>query len=107
MIVATFSSRGEKWTAFTICGHAGFARAGRDIVCAAVTSGVELTANTLTDVLHVPARVEVGKDRVAFEMNEPDDRAVPLIEGLYRHLRLIAEQYPECVRVVRAKGTRD
>ncbi len=103
MITAIFSSSDAHWRAFAVRGHAGFAESGRDIVCAAVTSATELAVNTVTDVLCVPAKVCVEEDSVALWLDRPDVQAQALIEGLYRHLCLLAEQVPGCIRVLRVR----
>lgn len=104
MITAVFSSSGGQWRAFAVHGHAGFAESGHDIVCAAVTSSVELAVNTMTDVLHAPAKVRVGKDSVVLWLDRPGEETGRLVEGLYRHLCLLKEQAPGCVRVVRLRA---
>ena len=43
-------------------GHTGYAEAGSDIVCAAVTSAVRLAECTINDVLHGGAVVAVGSN---------------------------------------------
>ena len=100
MITAVFSSSGTDRRAFVIRGHAGFADAGQDIVCAAVTSCVELAVNTITDILCAPAKVRVEENSVALWLCEPGGEAGWLVEGLCRHLRLLEEQAPGFVRVV-------
>ena len=46
-------------TGFSAHGHADTAPYGEDIVCAAVSSACLLTANTITEVLHLPAAAEM------------------------------------------------
>ena len=48
MIYAEFFTRQEKLYGFKISGHAGYADKGEDIVCASVSSAVQLVANTIT-----------------------------------------------------------
>ena len=38
-------------TGFTCKGHSGYAEAGSDIVCAAITSAIRMTECALNDVL--------------------------------------------------------
>ena len=42
MTTVTFYTEGRRITGFDASGHSGFAEAGEDIVCAAVTSTVRL-----------------------------------------------------------------
>ena len=44
---------------FHVYGHSGYAEAGEDIVCAAISSAVYMVINTITDIMHIDADVEV------------------------------------------------
>ena len=69
MIRAEFFSQAGRLTGFTVSGHAGYADAGEDIVCAAVSSAVQLTANGITEVLGMKARVTAKGDTVSLKMD--------------------------------------
>ena len=73
MISVTFRMREGSLTGFTVSGHAGAGSAGRDIVCAAVSSAVYMAANTVTDVLHCPADITVGDGLLSLDI--PGDAA--------------------------------
>ena len=49
MIRAEFYESDGLMSGFTFSGHAGYAESGSDVVCAAVSSAVQLTANLLED----------------------------------------------------------
>ena len=53
MIRVTLHSRGDQITGFECRGHAGFDRAGRDIVCAAVSVLTTTCVNALETVAGV------------------------------------------------------
>ena len=53
---------------FSVSGHAGYADAGEDIVCAAVSSAVQLTANGITEILGLSASVEAEGDTVSLRL---------------------------------------
>ena len=55
MIRVEFTKSGELLTSFSVSGHAGYDDYGHDIVCASVTSAVQLTANGITEVLKLLA----------------------------------------------------
>ena len=86
---------------FCITGHAGAGSAGEDVVCAAVSSAAYLTANTVTDILHVPAQVHVQEGRM--ELRLPQE-AVALCQtalaGLQLHLQALQEQYPKRIQLM-------
>ena len=59
MTTITFRSQGSRITGFDVQGHSGYAEAGADIVCAAITSAVRLVETTVNDVLGLAASVKV------------------------------------------------
>ena len=59
MISIDFFAAQGALTGFSAHGHADTAPYGEDIVCAAVSSACLLTANTITEVLHLPAAAEM------------------------------------------------
>ena len=100
MITADFTRKDGRLSAVSISGHAGFGEKGEDIVCASVTSAVQLTANTLTEVLSVPAEVTGLENMVRVILPEGCGE-VPcrLLLGLQIHLGLLAEDYPGTIRL--------
>lgn len=96
MIRAEFRLQKKMIAGFAVSGHAGAGEAGNDIVCAAVSSAVYLTANTITDVIAVPARVRVddgGRMRLSLETEDlPVCQTV--LRGLELHLKSLSQQYP-------------
>ena len=63
MTTVTFRSQGSRVIGFDVQGHSGYADAGADIVCAAITSAVRLVETTVNDVLGVAASIKAGKPR--------------------------------------------
>ena len=57
MITVTFKTNGNLICGFTVSGHSDYAQEGSDIVCAAVSSAVIMSANTITEVQHINADV--------------------------------------------------
>ncbi|TCL43551.1 ribosomal-processing cysteine protease Prp [Harryflintia acetispora] len=105
MIVARFFCREGRPRGFTVSGHAGYAEAGSDIVCAAATSAVQLVCNTITDVLCEEAQVTVEEDRVTLRLDgEECAAAQSLLEGLYLHLNILREQYPGHVKATKVEN---
>ena len=65
MITVRFQKSGSRLRAFSISGHAGYADAGQDIVCASVTSAVQLTANAITEQFGERAAVTVEENQIS------------------------------------------
>ena len=55
MTTVVFRMEGDRITGFEARGHSGYAEAGADIVCAAVTSAIRLVEATVNDVLGLAA----------------------------------------------------
>ena len=86
---------------FDAHGHTGYADAGEDIVCAAVSSAAYLTANTITDILHIPAEIDVGEGEMRLRIREEKDlsRCRDCLAGFRLHMTGLEEQYPDCISV--------
>lgn len=81
-------------------GHAGFAEAGRDIVCAGVSSALQLTANAITDSFGIPAKVTVRENQVRIRLPEGAfPTAEKLLEAFRAHLTALAEDYPDAIQL--------
>ena len=52
----------DRITGFSVSGHSGYAEAGKDIVCAAVSAIVTMAEATINDVCGAKAKVRVGED---------------------------------------------
>ena len=107
MITAEFYLQEEKLIGFSVRGHAGFADLGRDIACASVTSAVEMAANRITEILKIPAAVELFENEVKLllpqsgkEPGESSREGFAFIQALRLHLELLAREFPENIRII-------
>lgn len=90
-------------TGFSCQGHSGCAEAGRDIVCAAVTSAVRLVECTINDVLHAGAEVRIDEKTAAITLRLPAagvPGAEPILEGLALYLCELSKEYPDYLTVL-------
>ena len=71
MTTVTFHMEGSRITGFEARGHSGYAPAGGDIVCAAVTSAVRLVECTVNDVMGLRAAVKVNEKSAAISLRLP------------------------------------
>ena len=102
MIYADFLVlRGGRTVGFSLSGHAEAGEPGQDIVCAAVSSAAYLIANTITEVLHVPA--EVSEDDGEMRLLIREEKYLSLcrncFEGFRLHMTALEEQYPDNISV--------
>jgi len=107
MTTATFFTDGKRIVGFDISGHSGYAEAGSDIVCAAVTSAVRLTEATINDVFGLAASVRVREKngsislRIPGGLSDRDEHAVQgLLSGLMLYFSELHDEYPDHVEVL-------
>lgn len=100
MIRVEFTKSGELLTSFWVSGHAGYDDYGHDIVCASVTSAVQLTANGITEVLKLPAKVDVEENLIRVTLpSRQREKGQPFLQALLLHLRLLAQDYEGTIQV--------
>lgn len=89
-----------KLKGFSIKGHAGYEMAGKDIVCAAVSSAAYMTTNTISEVIRADAQIEADEGDMYVSVAKKDiDACAVLLEGLKLHLQSLEEQYPGNINV--------
>lgn len=99
MVKAEFYKTNGTFSGFRISGHTGYAPRGRDIVCAAVSSAVQLTVNILYEF---KIGVKTSSDGGAVECivkNAGDDISQRIIKQLIHHFELILEEFPKTIKI--------
>ena len=94
-------------TGYRAQGHTGYAEAGEDIVCAAVSALTQTTLNGLTNVLKAPVMFEIDDEAALLEARlTPQateaqvEAAQLLLKTLLEGLRAIERSYPRNVRII-------
>lgn len=88
---------------FTIEGHAGYAPKGQDIVCAAVSALYETLLESFEQLAPNDWYKEIVDDTVEYRFDEDLSMVgMTLIESFFIGVGMIAEAYPECVKIVQA-----
>ena len=107
MTTVTFHSAGGRLDGFAVGGHSGYAEAGSDIVCAAVSAAVGLTECTVNEVMGLGAAVKADEKRARFSLKLPpalnessDDLCQALLTGLMVYLQTLGEEYPDNLTVL-------
>lgn len=107
MTTVTFLTEGKRVAGFEAVGHSGYAEAGADIVCAALTSAVRLVEATVNDVLGLSAGVRVREEdaRISFRLpgglsGPAEDVCQALLTGMMVYLTQLHEEYPENIEVL-------
>ena len=107
MTTVSFHMEGDRIVGFTVKGHSGYAEAGSDIVCAAVTSAVRLTECAVNDVLGLGATVKVKERDASVSLRIPgglsqtsESTCQTLLTALMVYLTELHGEYPENIIVV-------
>ncbi len=88
---------------FQVSGHSGYAREGRDIVCAAVSSAVGLTECAVSDVLKISADIRIEEKDAFFSLKVPASEASRdcrvVFEAFAVHMTAIKQEYPHYIDI--------
>lgn len=98
MIRAEFYESQGLLTGFSFSGHSGYADAGEDIVCAAVSSAVQLTANILEELGYQPD-ITVGENSIECMVGKSADVSSRILNTLKVHFESILEEFPETINI--------
>ena len=106
MITIKLFKKGETITGFDVSGHSGYAEAGSDIVCAAVSSAVELVETIINDSFKASSDVTVEPEnaRVKLLLLKTCDKCVAVLEGFARHMKALSEEYPMYIKVLEVQS---
>ncbi len=105
MIHACFQEQQQSLVGVSICGHAAYADAGQDIVCAAVSILTTTCVNAMESVAGVVPQLSGGKDGELGAMlpsGLPADKlhdCQVLLRALGQGLTDLSEGYPRYVRL--------
>ncbi|MCR4806489.1 MAG: ribosomal-processing cysteine protease Prp [Lachnospiraceae bacterium] len=93
MITAKVIKHNGNYRSFSCEGHAGFAQAGQDVICSAVSMLVINTANSL-DTLTDNRLMASDEGFIRWEfVNSPDDKGKLLMDSLVLGLSEIEKKY--------------
>ena len=107
MTTVTFRMEGDRITGFDSKGHSGYAEAGSDIVCAAITSAIRLVEATVNDVLGLAASVKVREEDTSISLRLPgglaptaESTCQSLMTGLMVYFAQLHDEYPDNIEVL-------
>ncbi|MBQ1187037.1 MAG: ribosomal-processing cysteine protease Prp [Clostridia bacterium] len=86
---------------FSVKGHCSANvndEAGR-LVCAAVSSAVYLTANTITEVVGDKADITEKDGEMTVRVSSVSEHTKTVLQGFKIHILQLSEQYPNCIKV--------
>ena len=100
-----FFTEDERITGFTISGHSGYAEAGQDIICAAISAVVTMAEATITDVCGAKAKVRVKEEDARVTLTLPascdeEDAVQAVLAGMLLTLAGMRDDYPDFIEVL-------
>ena len=100
-----FFTEGDRITGFSISGHSGYAEAGQDIVCAAISAVVTMAEATINDVCGAKAKVRVKDEQARITLTLPaicdeEDSVQAVLAGLMLYLCSLRDDYPDYIEVL-------
>ena len=100
-----FFRENERITGFSVSGHSGYAEAGQDILCAAITAAVTLTEAIINDVCGGKAKVRVKEQDARITLTLPascdeEESVQAVLAGMLVTLCGIRDDYPDYIEVL-------
>ena len=100
-----FFTEGERITGFSVSGHSGYAEAGADIVCAAVSAVVTMAEATINEVCGAKAKVRVKDEQARVTLTLPtscdeEDAVQAVLAGMMLTLCSLRDDYPDYIEVL-------
>ena len=100
-----FFMEADRITGFSVCGHSGYAEAGSDIVCAAVSAVVAMAEATINDVCGAKAKVRVKNEDARVTLTLPascdeEESVQAVLAGMMLYLCSLRDEYPDYIEVL-------
>lgn len=107
MTTVTFHSADSRLDGFVVEGHSGYAEAGADIVCAAISAAVGMTECTINEVMGLGAAVKAKEKSARISLKLPpalnedsENLCQTVLTGLLVYLQAMGEEYPDNLTVL-------
>jgi len=105
MTKCEFFTENDRITGFSVSGHSGYAEAGADIVCAAISAIVTMAEATINDVCGAKAKVRVKEQDARITLTLPascdeEESVQAVLAGMLITLCNLREQYPDYIEVL-------
>ena len=101
-----FFTEDDRITGFSVSGHSGYAEAGSDIVCAAISAVVSLVEATIIDVCGAKAKVRVREQenaRITLTLPascDEEESVQAVLAGMMLTLCSMRVAYPDNIEVL-------
>ncbi len=100
-----FFMEDDRITGFSVSGHSGYAEAGADIVCAAISAIVSMAEATINDVCGAKAKVRVKDEQARITLMLPtscdeEETVQAVLAGMMITLCNMRDDYPDYIEVL-------
>ena len=100
-----FFTAEDRITGFSVSGHSGYAEAGEDIVCAAISAVVTMAEATINDVCGAKAKVRVKEEDARITLTLPsscdeEESVQAVLAGMLLTLCSLRDDYPDYIEVL-------
>ena len=100
-----FFTAEDRITGFSISGHSGYAEAGSDIVCAAISATVTMAEATINEVCGAKAKVRVKNEDARITLTLPascdeEESVQAVLAGMMLTLLSLRDDYPDYIEVL-------
>ena len=100
-----FFTENERITGFSVSGHSGYAEAGSDIVCAAISAVVTRAEATINEVCGAKAKVRVKEEDARVTLTLPascdeEESVQAVLAGMMLTLLSLRDDYPDYIEVL-------
>ena len=105
MTKCEFFMEEDRITGFSVSGHSGYAEAGQDIVCAAISAVVTMAEATINDICGAKAKVRVkdGDARITLTLPascDEEETVRAVLAGMMLTLCNMRDDYPDYIEVL-------
>ena len=100
-----FFTADDRITGFSVSGHSGYAEAGSDVICAAITAIVTMAEATINDVCGAKAKVRVKEEDARVTLTLPascdeEESVQAVLAGMLLTLCSLRDDYPDYIEVL-------
>jgi len=82
-----------------VSGHAGYAPAGSDIVCAGVTALTQELIRSMEGLTDDRIETDIGSGIASIQYGDLSEKGKLLIDSFFIGICMIAEEFPDYVRI--------
>ena len=105
MTKCEFFTENDRITGFSVSGHSGYAEAGADVVCAAVSAVVTMAEAAINDVCGAKAKVRVKDADARVTLTLPascdeEESVQAVLAGMLLTLCSLRDDYPDYIEVL-------